>query len=313
MTESYPSYLPLIESSEFQSRVRTAWSWLAECRLCPRQCGVNRLKGEKGFCRSTSELVVSSASPHFGEEPPLVGRRGSGTIFFTNCNLGCIYCQNYDISHLGYGRQVSTRDLAGMMLSLQDLGCHNINLVTPTHFVPQILKALEPAANQGLRLPIVYNCGGYESIETLKLLDGIIDIYMPDAKYDDGEISAKYSKAPDYPEAMKAALKEMHRQVGDLVIDDGGIAQRGLLIRHLVLPHNLSGTPGIMHFIAQNISKNSYVNIMAQYRPAYEARKYPLLSGSISREEYQNALNIARAEGLHRGFPDADTYWSIYL
>ncbi|MDI6794656.1 MAG: radical SAM protein [bacterium] len=313
MSEPYPSYLPLIESSKFHSKVETAWSWLSNCRLCPRKCGVNRLEGEEGFCRSTSELVVSSAAPHFGEEPPLVGRKGSGTIFFTNCNLGCLYCQNYDISHLGYGRPVSVQDLADMMLSLQGMGCHNINLVTPTHFVPQILKALGLAANQGLRLPIVYNCGGYENIETLKLLDGIIDIYMPDAKYADKKVSAEYSKAPDYPEAMKTVLKEMHRQVGDLVIDEQGIAPRGLLIRHLVLPHGLAGTAGIMHFIAQDISRNSYVNIMAQYRPEYEARKYPLLSRSITREEYQNALNIARAEGLHRGFPDADTYWSIYL
>lgn len=286
---------------ELQRRVDIAFNLLSNCKICPRQCGVNRLKGERGYCRSGRELVVSSYSPHFGEEPPLVGSYGSGTIFFTHCSLRCIYCQNYEISLLGEGTPTSETDLATMMLSLQKRGCHNINLVTPTHFVPQILASLVIAFLKGLNIPVVYNCGGYESVETLKLLEGIVDIYMPDFKYGREEVADKFSHAPDYPEVAKKALREMHRQVGDLVIERG-IAQRGLLIRHLVLPHNLASSSEVLRFIAREISPHSYVNIMAQYRPEYKAREYPELNRRITGEEYEQALKIASQEGLYRGF-----------
>ncbi|MBU4310950.1 radical SAM protein, partial [bacterium] len=243
-----PSYLKL-KKGELKKRTKKAYEILEECRLCPRECGVNRIKREKGFCKSGVLPIVSSFGPHFGEEPPLVGTHGSGTIFLTWCNLCCIYCQNYTISHLGEGREISLEEFASQMLSLQRRGCHNINFVTPTHFVPQILAALEIATEKGLNVPLVYNTGGYDQIETLKLLDGAFDIYMPDIKYSDSGIAEKYSSgASDYPEVVKKALREMHRQVGDLLIENG-IAQRGLLIRHLVLPNNLAGTKETMHFI----------------------------------------------------------------
>jgi len=296
-----PSYIKLYETKELQERIELLNRKLKECTLCPRECRVNRVKGEEGFCKSGDKLKISSAYPHFGEESELVGRYGSGTIFFTNCNLGCIFCQNYEISHLGKGEEITQENLADTMLSLQKLGCHNINLVTPTHFVPQWVGALPRAIEKGLNLPIVYNCGGYENIETLKLLAGIVDIYMPDAKYAEAEISQKYSKAKDYPEVMKKALLEMHSQVGDLQIDNG-IATKGLLVRHLVLPYNLSGTQEIMLFIANEISKNTYVNIMRQYYPIYRANDYPMLSRSITREEYDEAIMMAKAAGLSRGF-----------
>ncbi|MEW6097141.1 MAG: radical SAM protein [bacterium] len=297
-----PCYIKLYETGKFQERIKLLNKKLEECNLCPRECKVNRLKGEQGFCKSTNKLKISSAHPHFGEEPELVGRGGSGTIFFTNCNLGCIFCQNYDISHLGYGQEITREELANAMLSLQDIGCHNINLVTPTHFVPQWVEALEVAIEKGLNIPIVYNCGGYENIETLKLLDGIVDIYMPDAKYADTEVAQKYSKAKDYPKVIKKVLLEMHHQVGDLQINDEGIATHGLLVRHLVLPYNLAGTQQIMQFIANEISTNTYVNIMAQYRPMYKAYNYPMLTRHITREEYQQAIRIAKELGLSRGF-----------
>ncbi len=299
---SYPTYIKLYENGKLQERIELLNKKLKECTLCPRECRVNRTKGEQGFCKASNKLKISSAHPHFGEEPELVGRGGSGTIFFTNCNLGCIFCQNYDISHLGYGEEITEEDLANTMLSLQNLGCHNINLVTPTHFVSQWVSALPVAIEKGLNLPIVYNCGGYENIETLKLLDGIVDIYMPDAKYAETEVSLKYSKAKDYPEIIKKALLEMHRQVGDLQINDEGIATRGLLVRHLVLPYNLAGTKQIMEFIANEISRDTYINIMAQYRPMYQAYDYPMLSRSITKEEYHQAINIAKEAGLSRGF-----------
>ncbi len=298
--KKYPAYLNLLESGELDQRIEALYQILESCRLCPRECGVNRLKDQRGFCRSGALPIVSSYGPHFGEESPLVGLGGSGTIFFTWCNLGCIYCQNYEISHLGEGREVSIEDLADMMLYLQRIGCHNINFVTPTHFAPQIVKAVKVAAEKGLRLPLVYNCGGYESVEVLKLLDGIVDIYMPDFKYSDNGVSEELSRAPDYFEVAKAALKEMHRQVGDLVIDDRGIAVRGLLVRHLVLPHGLAGTEEVMKFIAEEISKDTYVNVMAQYRPCYKAHSHPLLNRPITRSEYEEAVNIALKYGLKR-------------
>uniref|UniRef100_A0A7C4TBV3 Radical SAM protein n=1 Tax=candidate division WOR-3 bacterium TaxID=2052148 RepID=A0A7C4TBV3_UNCW3 len=268
---------------------------LNPCRLCPRQCGVNRFKGEIGNCKAGLKPKVSSYHQHFGEEYCLVGRFGSGTIFFTHCNLHCVYCQNYDISQLGLGREITTERLARMMLELQELGCHNINLVTPTPWVSQIVEALAIAQDNGLNLPIVYNCGGYESVETLKMLDGIIDIYMPDIKYGDNDKGKKYSGVPDYWDVVRQVLKEMHRQVGDLVIENG-IARKGLLIRHLVLPNNLADSKKCLDFIVNEISKNSFVNIMEQYYPTYKANEYPELNRRITPKEYREVVESARLE-----------------
>ncbi len=273
---------------------------LEDCILCPRQCRVNRLAGETGKCRGTSEVVVSSYGPHFGEEAPLVGQHGSGTIFFAYCNLRCIYCQNYTISQLGEGSVVSREQLADMMLSLQAKGCHNINLVSPTHVVPHILAALELAAGRGLYLPLVYNSGGYDSVETLKLLDGIVDIYMPDMKYSDAKIGEELSGIKDYPKANQAAVREMHRQVGDLQIDKAGVARRGLLVRHLVLPNRLAGTPEVVRFLAQKVSPNTYLNIMAQYHPCHQAFDRPLLSRPLQGQEFAEAITRAQQQGLCR-------------
>jgi len=295
-----PAYLKLYREGKLAERVDLLYKKLECCNICPRECEVNRLEGEKGYCRTGKKVIVSSLGPHFGEESCLVGSSGSGTIFFTHCNLGCIFCQNYDISHLGYGDPVEEEDLAEMMLRLQRIGCHNINFVTPTHVIPQILKALSVAIEKGLNLPLVYNSGGYDSVSTLKLLDGIFDIYMPDFKYYDPEVSEKFSNAPDYPEVAKRALKEMHRQVGDLVLDEKGIALRGLLIRHLVLPNNLSGTKEVMRFISKEISPNSYVNVMEQYRPAFKAKDFPQLNRRITQKEYLEAIKMAKEAGLLR-------------
>jgi len=280
--------------------VEKAKARLEECCVCPRCCGVNRLADEKGKCQVTSQVVVSSYGPHFGEEAPLVGRYGSGTIFFTWCNLRCVFCQNYTISQLGEGYPVSKEELAGMMLALQTKGCHNINLVSPTHVVPHILEALEVAAGKGLCIPLVYNCGGYDSLETLKLLDGIVDIYMPDMKYSDARAAEELSGIKDYPRINKAAVKEMHRQVGDLVIDEEGVAQRGLLVRHLVIPNRLAGTEEVVRFLAQEVSPNTYLNIMAQYHPCYKAVDVPQLSRSITRQEFHEAIELAHNYGLYR-------------
>lgn len=283
---------------ELRQRVAEAYRRLKSCDLCPRECGVNRLKGERGACRGGREALVSSYGPHFGEEAPLVGTHGSGTIFFAYCTLRCVFCQNYELSHLGEGEPVTPARLARMMLALELMGCHNINLVSPTHFVPQILAALLRAAAEGLNLPIVYNTGGYENLKTLKLLDGIIDIYMPDFKYSDPEIAAKYSGARDYPQVAKEALKEMQRQVGDLIFDQRGIALRGLLVRHLVLPENLAGTKEVVEFLAREVSPNCFINVMAQYYPAYRAREFPPLNRRITPAEYATAVKIARDAGL---------------
>lgn len=297
----YPSYLKLNEN-ELDKKIEKAYKLLSPCQVCPRNCKVNRLKGEQGFCRSGEEVMVSSYNAHFGEEPPLTGNFGSGTIFFTNCNLKCVYCQNYPISQLGNGNKVSLSELGKMMLALQKRKCHNINLVTPTHFVPQILKSLKLAIKMGLHIPIVYNTSGYEAVKTLKLLADIVDIYLPDARYADNEIAKKYSSAPHYFEKMKEALKEMHRQVGDLVIGKDGVARSGLIVRHLVLPGGLSGTRKIMHFIAQEISPHTYISLMAQYFPAYQANQFPPLSRRINREEYREALQAFKEEGLENGW-----------
>jgi putative pyruvate formate lyase activating enzyme len=261
---------------------------------------MNRLAGNVGKCCTPREALVSSYGPHFGEEAPLVGGHGSGTIFFTNCNLRCLFCQNYSISQLGEGHKVSKEELAYMMLSIQAKGCHNINLVSPTHVVPQILEALEIAVASGLHLPLVYNSGGYDSVETLRILDGIVDIYMPDMKYDNEETARELSGIENYPEINKAAIKEMYRQTGDLEVNEEGVAQRGLLVRHLVLPHGLAGTKGIVNFLSKEISRHTYVNIMDQYHPCYKAFQIPGLGRRISSTEFREALSLAREAGLSR-------------
>lgn len=300
MTQFVAAYVKLQRTGELAKRAEEARRRLAECRLCPRECGANRLTGSTGACQTGVRAVVSSCFPHFGEEEPLVGRSGSGTIFFAWCNLRCVFCQNSELSAYGEGQEASPDGIAAMMLGLQEQGCHNINLVSPTHAVAQILEALELASQQGLRLPLVYNSGGYESVETLKLLDGVVDIYMPDMKYADAAVAERYSGVPHYPQVNRAAVKEMHRQVGDLVLDTMGIAQRGVLVRHLVLPGGLAGTGDTARFLAHEVSPNTYFNIMDQYRPRYRAAQFPPLDRPISRQEYRDAIRLARNAGLHR-------------
>lgn len=301
MTRFEPTYLELFRSGELKERVREAYRRLEACDICPRECGVNRRETTKGAaCRTGERAVVCSYHPHFGEEAPLVGRRGSGTIFFSWCNLLCQFCQNYEISQMGEGEEMEPEELAAMMLQLQEMGCHNINLVSPSHVVPQILAGLLMAAGAGLRVPLVYNTGGYDSPRTLRLLDGIVDIYMPDIKYSDEAIARKYSKVRNYPTVNQAAVAEMHRQVGDLMLDERGIAQRGLLVRHLVLPEGLAGTGQIMRFLSERISKSTYINIMDQYRPCYKAHQMPPLGRPITRDEYAKAFLLAHQAGLHR-------------
>lgn len=283
------------------------------CKVCPRECGVDRLKGEIGNCGAGLEVKVSSFHQHFGEEPPLVGRHGSGTIFLTHCNLHCVYCQNYEISQLGMGTETSLAGLADMMMKLQRLGCHNINLVTPTPWVPQIIKALSIAQNRGLNLPVVYNCGGYESLHTLRMLEGIVSIYMPDIKYADNDYAQQYSGAADYWDVVRPALREMHRQVGDLIIEKG-IAKRGLLIRHLVMPHGIAGSKQCFEFISRELSKNTTVNVMAQYYPTYKASQYAPISRRITTQEYRAALQELSKVGLDAGFQQTiDTLFRIIV
>jgi putative pyruvate formate lyase activating enzyme len=295
-----PAYVKAHQDGRLGKKARAAYAMLRSCRLCPRKCKVNRLAGETGVCKTGRYAKVSSFNPHFGEEAPLVGSHGSGTVFFTHCNLLCLFCQNFDISHEGYGQEVSDEELAGMMLALQKLGCHNINFVTPSHVVPQILGAVEIAAQQGLSVPLIYNTGGYDQPQTLKLLEDVFDINMPDFKFWDPGISQQACNAADYPEVARTALKEMHRQVGDLVVDNAGIARRGLLIRHLVLPHGLAGTGEIMRFIAQELSADSYVNIMTQYRPCGRASEVKGLGGYPSRSDFEAAVEAARRQGITR-------------
>jgi putative pyruvate formate lyase activating enzyme len=297
-----PSYIMLYENGELESRIESLMNLLQPCHLCPRNCQVDRLHGEIGDCKAGAELVVSSVFPHFGEEPPLVGIAGSGTIFLTHCNLRCQFCQNDDISHGGHGRVITADDFANSMIALQNQGCHNINFVTPTHFSAQIIAALPKAIAMGLLLPLVYNCGGYESLETLRLLDGIIDIYMPDAKFSDADHAGRYCNAPDYFDVMQAALKEMHRQVGVLKTDTRGIATRGLLIRHLVMPNGVAGSKRIFKFIAEELSPDSYVNVMPQYRPCYLASKLPEIRRGLTHQEFDGACQLAKDAGLYRGF-----------
>ncbi len=295
-----PAYIEVLESGRLAERIEQAEKILESCTLCPRQCRVNRLAGETGFCKTSRLARIASIHAHFGEERPLVGKHGSGTIFVSHCNLLCIFCQNYDISHLGWGEEVDDNTFAHLMLTLQAQGCHNINIVTPSHVVYQLLCALRIAAEKGLQIPLVYNSGGYDSVETLRLLDGIVDIYMPDFKFWDPGIAEKACNAPDYPDVAKKAVMEMHRQVGDLVIGDDGLAKRGLLVRHLVLPSGLSQTREVMRFLATRVSKNTYVNVMSQYRPCGKADKIPELSVPLSPAEFHEALAIAREEGIRR-------------
>lgn len=300
MPEFEAAYLKLSRSGELGQRVLKAYAMLEACHVCAWGCQVNRRGGELGRCRTGELARVSSYAPHFGEEDPLRGWGGSGTIFFSRCNLRCQYCQNHDISQTDAGLELEPREIAALMLELQSEGCHNINLVSPSHVVPQILASLWIAARAGLHIPLVYNSGGYDALETLALLDGVVDIYMPDMKYADPDIAEKHSGIPNYPRVNQAAVKEMHRQVGDLQIDEKGIALRGLLVRHLVLPENLAGTQLIVHFLAEQVSKDTYLNLMDQYRPAFLARHYPELNRPISPSEYHQAIEHARQAGLHR-------------
>jgi putative pyruvate formate lyase activating enzyme len=296
-----PSYLALRRTGELKARVARAHARLADCDLCARFCHVDRLEGITGaVCRTGERARVHSHGPHLGEEDPLRGTRGSGTIFFSWCNLRCDFCQNWTISQKGDGEEVEPGTLAAQMLELQDRGCHNINLVTPSHVVAQILAALEIAADRGLALPLVYNTGGYDSLPALELLDGVVDIYMPDMKYADSDTARRYSHAKDYGEVNRTAVKEMHRQVGDLVLDERGLAVRGLLVRHLVLPGGLAGTDRVLEFLGREISRKTYVNLMDQYRPCTLAEEIEPLARPISRAEWSEALALADAYGLTR-------------
>ena len=298
------SYLNLYEQGELQKRIRRARELLAPCRLCPRHCGVNRLQtGKLGICGTGERAIVASFGSHFGEESPLVGKGGSGTIFFSHCNLLCIFCQNYEISHCPdqeEGVATGPEQLARIMVNLQEQGCHNINLVTPSHVLPQILEALPFAIEKGLHLPLVYNTSGYDSVESLQLLEDIVDIYMPDFKFWNPEHAKRYAHAYDYPEVARLALKEMYQQVGDLVMDRNGLASRGVLIRHLIMPGCLDETEDILKFIAREISLDSYVNIMDQYRPCGKANEVEALNRTVSSEEYQRAMQMAKEAGLKR-------------
>lgn len=291
------SYPELFKTGELNSRVRRLRELLEPCRLCPRECGALRLSGERGECGAGADAEISSFGPHFGEESPLVGRGGSGTVFFAFCSLHCVFCQNYETSRGMLRDTVTAPGLAEIMLGLQRRGCENINLVTPTHYLPQIVEAVTIAAGRGLHLPLVYNCGGYERIESLRLLERIVDIYMPDFKYADEEMAQKYSQVDDYPRIAGEALKEMQRQVGDLVLDQNGVAQKGLLIRHLVMPAGIAGTAGLMEFIAREVSPHARINVMNQYHPAYRAGRYPEINRRITRREYLEALASARESG----------------
>lgn len=295
----YPSYLGLERAGRLSERVEKLYALLESCNLCPRFCRVNRLKDQTGVCRAGARVKISSAFPHFGEETPLVGRKGSGTIFFSNCGLRCVYCQNYSISINGEGVEISDDQLAQVMVRVQGFGCHNINLVTPTHYVPNIVKALRKAISLGLRIPLVYNTGGYDNPEILELLDGIIDIYLPDLKYMDPAAAAKIAEgAYNYPYYGKLAVKEMHRQVGELQVDERGLAVRGLILRHLVLPNRISGAEEVVKFVAQDLTKNTYVNLMSQYRPEHRAPEFPDINRRLKREEYAEVLAWARKHGL---------------
>ena len=295
-----PAYLHL-GPDELSRRARAALGRLGACDLCGRRCLADRASGRLlGSCRTGTRAVVASWGPHHGEEDPLRGRLGSGTVFFCSCNLACEYCQNFDVSWLGAGEEVGPEALAGIFLDLQEAGCHNVNLVSPTHVLPQVLEALPLAVREGLSLPLVWNTGGYDSVEALSLLDGIVDVYMPDMKYADAETGLALSGVRDYPAVNRAAVKEMHRQVGDLVLDDEGIAVHGLLVRHLVLPGSLAGSGEVFRFLAEEVSSRTFLNVMGQYRPAWRARLHPPLDRRPTPQELFEALRLAARFGLTR-------------
>ncbi|MBI4834574.1 MAG: radical SAM protein [Planctomycetes bacterium] len=306
------SYFKLFNSGELAKRVSQAKEILKECTLCPRDCKTDRTKGNKGICKSGVDVVISSAGPHYGEEPPISGVKGSGTIFFTGCNMRCLFCQNYQISHLYEGKPITIDDLAKKMIHLQDLGCHNINLVTPTHFLPQVLEALSIACGQGLKIPIVYNTNGYDTVETLNLLDGIVDIYLPDIKHSDEESAKLCSGVSDYVKHNRPALKEMYRQVGNLTVDENGIAIRGLIIRHLVLPERLAGSFASLDFISKELSPDTCVGIMSQYHPCYKGETHPTLNRRITNREYEEVVDYAEKLGMEnclvQSLTSADNY-----
>ncbi len=293
-------YPDLHASGELRRRADEALTWLARCVVCPHECGTDRTREPGAFCRAGARARIASFGPHRGEERPLVGGGGSGTIFFARCNLRCVYCQNADISQADAGDEVSADELAEVMLRVQEMGCENVNLVSPTHVTPQILDALDRAAARGLRVPLVWNTGTYERLETLRLLDGVVDVYLPDTKYADAEVARRFSGIDGYPATMRAALREMHRQVGDLVTDGRGVAIRGLMVRHLVLPRGLAGSAEAMRFIAGELSPDTFVNVMGQYRPAYRARQHAELYRSVSAGEVSDARRLAREAGLRR-------------
>jgi putative pyruvate formate lyase activating enzyme len=311
MVDFKPAYLNLLDAEELANRVSKAYDHLSICDVCAWECPVDRRAGKIGVCRTGEIARVSSYGPHMGEEDPLRGWRGSGTIFFTRCNLRCQYCQNHNISQTDSGDEVSPEQIARMMLELQTLGCHNINFVSPSHVVPQILAAVLIAIQAGLKIPLVYNTGGYDSMSMLILLDGVIDIYMPDMKYSDADTARKYSKIRNYPQVNQTAVKEMHRQVGDLQIDEKGVAQRGLLVRHLVLPDGIAGTEETIRFLRDEISVNTYLNLMNQYRPSYKAHLYPELNRRLTNQEYQSAVEAAMSAGLHRLDQRKSKFWFI--
>ena len=306
MDTLYPSYLNLLESGELERRADAAWAVLESCTICPQNCKVNRLAGKKAVCRSATEIIVGSWNVHRREEPPISGTRGAGTIFFGNCQARCTYCQNFWLSQDGHGQHVTPERLAQMMLFLQKRKVHNLDLVTPTHYVPQILKALVIAAKQGLKLPLVYNCAGYENLETLKLLDGVVDIYLPDAKYADDKQALRTSKMPHYVTSNRETLREMYRQVGPLTVDDDGIGVRGVLIRHLVMPNGIAGTRDVLNWIAQELGPDTPTSVMDQYFPAWKAHNDPTLNRRLTWAEYRDALDAWDDSGLTEGYPQED-------
>ena len=309
MTDFLPAYLNILDNRELADRVYEAYEHLSICDVCAWECPVDRRAEKIGVCRTGELARVSSFGPHMGEEDPLRGWRGSGTIFFTRCNLRCQYCQNHDISQTDSGDEVEPEKIARMMLELQSLGCHNINFVSPSHVVPQILAAVSIAALAGLKIPLVYNTGGYDSMAMLRLLDGVIDIYMPDMKYSDPDTARRYSKIRNYPQVNQSAVKEMHRQVGDLQVDQKGVAQRGLLVRHLVLPEGIAGTEEIVRFLSNKISPHTYLNLMDQYHPSYKSHSYPELNRRLTKQEYQSAVDAALSAGLQRLDQRKSKFW----
>ena len=298
----YPVYLNSYKSGKLKKIAAQCFATLKACVICPRKCKVNRLEDKQGFCKTGKLAKVFSFYPHHGEEPPISGTQGSGAIFFSHCNMGCVYCQNYEFSQLGRGKEYTCEELAQIMLKLQGQGCHNINLVTPTHVLPQILKSLELAAAQGLKIPLVYNSSGYELTETLQLLEGIVDIYLPDMRYADGKCSERLSKAVDYPRYNQQTIKEMYRQVGKAEFDDAGLIKKGLIVRHLVLPQRVSGTEEIMQFISKEISQDTYISLMSQYLPYYQAAGYPEISRRLKAVEYTEAKKILEKYNLSNGW-----------